>query len=81
MFIGYSVKGTGQMQDDAKENRRRELHRQIEALRREYQTKIDPLVKELADIAASEPPPPVLMEDGRLMRYVGPLPKWIPTGE
>lgn len=60
----------------AKEDRRRELHLQIDALRKEYQRKVDPLVKELADIAATEPPPPVVLPDGRVMQYVGPLPEW-----
>src|SRR5258708_775970 len=63
---------------ESKENRRRELHEKIAAARREYETRIEPWIKELSDIALCDPPEPVVLNDGRIMEYIGPLPTWEP---
>jgi hypothetical protein len=65
---------------ESMENRRRELHEKIAAARREYETRLEPWIKELTNISLCDPPKPVALGDGRIMRYVGPLPTWEPDG-
>lgn len=54
------------------EQRMRELLEQLDKLRREYNKKADPLLKELADIKSLEPPQPVTLPDGTVMSWCGP---------
>lgn len=53
-----------------------ELIRSVQEAQREYQRKIEPYIKELAGIRACRPPPPVVLPDGRVFQYTGPLPVW-----
>lgn len=62
------------------DRRERDLIEQIEALRREFMEKCEPLAKEIGDIRACRGPEPMLMPDGRLMTYIGPRPVWTPEG-
>jgi hypothetical protein len=67
-------------EDDPKEVRRRQLIDLIEGAKADYFRAIDPWVQELAAIAMTDPPPPVVLPDGRVMKYIGPLPEWTPEG-
>jgi hypothetical protein len=66
--------------DDPKEVRRRQLIGLIESAKADYFRAIEPWVQELSAIAMTDPPPPVVLPDGRVMEYIGPLPEWTPDG-
>jgi len=57
-----------------------ELINQIEEMRRDFMKRAEPLARELGDIRMCRGPDPVVTDDGRVLHYVGPLPRWTPTG-
>lgn len=72
------------MENEAMYERERELnylisqahHRAMQA----FQDEIAPWVKELSDIELCKPAKPIVLADGRVMRYVGPVATWTPDG-
>lgn len=58
------------------QDRKRFLHLAIKEAQQRYCEAIEPFIKELAQIAACEPPAPFVLPDGTAMVYVGPLPEW-----
>lgn len=62
------------------EIRETELIERIERKKRRLLRDIEPYIKELTDISACKPRPPVVLPDGRVMQYVGPMPIWTPNG-
>jgi hypothetical protein len=64
------------------QERKRELIGKIEEAKRRFMEEIEPYLKELGDIYAYEPPPPIVLPDGSTFQYsrtfqrVGLLPEW-----
>ncbi len=62
-------------------DRERELRAKIatahEAAKRALDAEIKPWVDELMQIEMCKPPAPVMLPDGRMMIYTGPLPKLV----
>jgi hypothetical protein len=54
-----------------KERQREFLYRELDKLRNEYHTRAEPYIKALAALAATDPPPPIILPDGTTIRYIG----------
>ena len=50
-----------------------EIKRELSALKRRYEEDAQPLIMELVEIEKRKPPEPVVLSDGSVIRYVGPL--------
>lgn len=60
--------------------RKAELIDLIKDAKRRYMAECEPWVKELGEIAMCEPPPPIVLPDGRVYVYTGPRAVWTPDG-
>ena len=59
-----------------REERKRELIALIEVEKRLYLSRIEPYIQALIKIQESELPLPMVLPDGRVFQYIGPLPSW-----
>ena len=57
---------------DLKERQRAALLDTLFTLRAEYHERARPIIRVLADLAASDPPAPIVLPDGTTMKYIGP---------